>query len=116
VAALANLDILEREDLPARGLVLETTIMTSLEALLSHPLVSHLRGGVGAMAAVQIEPDAVASDSTIASRAANAARDAGVITRAIAGGGLQVSPPLTTTDDHLDELTAGLRAGLDAVL
>ena len=33
-------------------------------------------------------------------RAAIAARDAGVITRAIAGGGLQVSPPLVITRDQ----------------
>jgi adenosylmethionine-8-amino-7-oxononanoate aminotransferase len=38
-----------------------------------------------------------------------------VITRAIAGGGFQVSPPFTITSDQLDELAAGLRAGLDAI-
>ena len=48
-------------------------------------------------------------------KAAMAARDAGVITRAIAGGGLQVSPPLVITRDQLDELATGLRAGLDAI-
>ena len=38
-----------------------------------------------------------------------------MITRALAGGGLQLSPPLVITDAQLDELAAGLRAGLDAV-
>ena len=115
-AALANLDIMEREDLLTRALDLETAIMAALEPLASHPLVGHLRGGVGAMAAVQLASDALAEDATLVARAAVAVRNAGVITRALAGGGLQVSPPLITTHNQLDELAAGLRTGLDAVL
>jgi adenosylmethionine-8-amino-7-oxononanoate aminotransferase len=114
-AALANLDIVEREGLVARALEMETSIMEALEPLASHPLVANLRGGVGAMAAVQLDTDALGADATIPARAAAAARNAGVITRPIAGGGFQVSPPLITSDSHLHELTAGLRAGLDAV-
>jgi len=116
VAGLVNLDIMEREDLLTRALDLETAIMAALEPLASHPLVGHLRGGVGAMAAVQLASDALAEDATLVARAAVAVRNAGVITRALAGGGLQVSPPLITTHNQLDELAAGLRTGLDAVL
>jgi adenosylmethionine-8-amino-7-oxononanoate aminotransferase len=64
---------------------------------------------------VQLDPDLVAEDPSAAARGADAARSAGVITRAIAGGGFQVSPPFTITSDQLDELAAGLRAGLDAI-
>ena len=87
----------------------------ALAPLVGHPLVSNLRGGVGAMAAVQLDRDAIAADATLATRAAVAARDAGVITRALAGGGLQVSPPLTITPAQVQELVAGLRVGLDAL-
>jgi adenosylmethionine-8-amino-7-oxononanoate aminotransferase len=38
-----------------------------------------------------------------------------VMTRALAGGGLQISPPLTITEAQLDELATGLRTGFDAV-
>ena len=72
--------------------------------------------GVGAMAAVQLGGEALDGDPMVAAgTAAAAARRAGVITRAIAGGGLQVSPPLVITRDQLDDLAAGLRAGLDAI-
>ncbi|MBA2337404.1 MAG: aspartate aminotransferase family protein [Acidimicrobiia bacterium] len=114
-AALANLDILEAEGLLARALELEAEVMESLAALTDHPMVDHIRGGVGVMAAVQLNSTVLASDPYANVAAATAARQAGVITRAIAGGGLQVSPPLTITRDQLDELTAGLRAGLDAI-
>ncbi|MDQ3781724.1 MAG: aminotransferase class III-fold pyridoxal phosphate-dependent enzyme [Actinomycetota bacterium] len=114
-AALANLDILEAEGLLARALELEAEVMESLAALTDHPTVDHIRGGVGVMAAVQLNSTVLASEPSANVTAATGARQAGVITRAIAGGGLQVSPPLTITRDQLDELTAGLRAGLDAV-
>ncbi len=115
VAGLVNLDIIEREGLVARALEIETELMEALAPLLDHPLVSSIRGGVGAMAAVQLDEQAVGTDATLPFRAAAASRDAGVITRAIAGGALQASPPFIITREQLDELAAGLAAGLDAV-
>ena len=44
-AAHANLDIIEREGLVARGLELETEIPAALAPLLDHELVSEIRGG-----------------------------------------------------------------------
>ena len=114
-AGLVNLEIIEREGLLLRALEMETELMEVLSPLLDHPLVSEIRGGVGALAAVQVDEDAVAADETLPARAAVASRDVGVLTRALAGGGLQVSPPLTITRDQLDELAIGLRSGLDAV-
>jgi putrescine---pyruvate transaminase len=37
----------------------------------------------------------------------------GISTRAVGTGAVQVSPPLVMTDAQVDELAAGLRAGLD---
>jgi putrescine aminotransferase len=115
VAAEANLDILEREGLLPRALELESEIMDALGALNDHPAVGTIRGGVGALAAVQLADAVLNEDAHAANTVALGARAAGVITRPIAGGGLQVSPPLTISRDQLDELTAGLRAGLDAL-
>ena len=42
------------------------------------------------------------------------ARERGVIVRPLAKG-LAVSPPLTITQEHIDEIVATLRATLDAV-
>ena len=44
-----------------------------------------------------------------------AARQAGVLTRAVRGGALQVSPAFVITPDEIDVLVAGFAAGLDAV-
>ena len=63
------------------------------------------------MAALQLDP----SDATLAPRVALAVRKAGVITRAIAGNGLQISPPLVFTDGDIDEMVEGLRTGLASI-
>ena len=114
-AALVNIDIIEREGLVARALEIETELIEALAPLLDHPLVTEIRGGVGAMAAVQLDPEAVQADETLAPRAADASREAGVITRALAGGALQASPPLIITSDQVEEMAVGLRAGLESV-
>ena len=78
--------------------------------------MSEVRTGVGLLAAVQIDPTRVETDPSLPGRAATACRDeGGVITRALAGGGLQISPPLVISEEQLEELAVGLRAGLDAV-
>lgn len=107
-ASHANLDILEREGLVARGLELEREIAEALEPLAAHPLVAEVRSGTGAMAAVQLtEPE-------LAERASLVAREHGVITRVLYGGALQVSPSLVITRAELDELAAAFAAALDA--
>jgi adenosylmethionine-8-amino-7-oxononanoate aminotransferase len=115
VAAQVNLDILEREGLLGRALQLEIDLIEALAPLEAHPAVDHVRGGVGVMAAVQLSADVLEDDPTAAATAGEAALEAGVITRALAGGGLQASPPLIVDAGHLNELAQGLRAGLDAI-
>lgn len=114
-ASLANLDIIAREDLTGRSLALESELTETLAPLAGHRHVSEVRSGVGFMASVQLDPELVAADPSAPTRALLAAREAGVLTRVVGGGGLQVSPPLTTSTAQLQELTAGLHAGLDAL-
>jgi putrescine aminotransferase len=114
-AAIANLDIIEREGLDTRARGLEGAFAATLAPLTDHALVSEVRTGAGLLAAVQLDEALVAADGSLPLRAASACREAGVITRALAGGGLQLSPPLVITEGQIEELAAGLRAGLDAV-
>ncbi|HET6683541.1 MAG TPA: aminotransferase class III-fold pyridoxal phosphate-dependent enzyme [Gaiella sp.] len=114
-AAHANLDIMEREGLAERARGLETELAEALEPLVAHSLVSELRAGLGVVAAVQLSADALADDPAIADRVVAAARDEGVLGRALAGGSLQVSPALTIDAEGLAELVGGLGAALDAV-
>jgi adenosylmethionine-8-amino-7-oxononanoate aminotransferase len=112
VAGLVVMDILEREDLLARAAELEDELYQALLPLEDLPVVDHVRRGLGALAAVQLK---VGDDETLPYRAATACREAGVLTRAVGGGGLQVSPPLIMTPDQVAEMATLFRAGLESL-
>jgi adenosylmethionine-8-amino-7-oxononanoate aminotransferase len=114
-AAHPNLDIMEREQLPARALELERALTEALAPLVDHPLVTEVRSGVGVIAGVQPDPELVAADPTLPDRLRLASRASGVLTRTLVGGALQVSPALTVTRAQLDEIAAGLAAAFDQV-
>ena len=107
-AALANLDVIEREGLLSRARELEGRLATALKPLADGPLVSEVRAGVGVLAAVQIDPEALGADPTLLARVVPACRRHGIMTRTLATGAIQVSPPLSLSDDEVDELASGL--------
>jgi len=109
VAGLAVMDIIEREGLLQRAADLEGELYEALLPLESLDVVAGIRRGVGALAAIQLD---VGEDETLPSRAAVACRDAGVLTRAVGGGGLQVSPPLIMDRDQVLEMASLFEAGL----
>ncbi len=114
-AALANLDILEREGLVARGRELERDLHEALLTLADHPLVAEVRGGVGLMAALELHADLLERTPGAPFQTYRAIRDEGaVLTRPLARS-LAVSPPLTITPEEIGILTQGIRAGLDRV-
>jgi putrescine aminotransferase len=108
-AALANLDILEREGLVARGRELEGELAAALRPLEDHPLVSEVRAGTGLMAAVDLD-----SPSLVPAVYAHL-REEGVLTRAL-GGGLAFSPPLTIRSEEIELIGSAMRNALDATL
>jgi len=113
-AALANIEIMEGEGLCERAMGLESALHDALAPLAAHELVQEVRGGVGVLAAVQVQPAAVEDDPTLAARIGAACRDAGVLVRPLVGGAIAVSPPLVIEAEGLKELAEGFRAGLDA--
>lgn len=114
--ARVNLDILEREGLCGRGLELESEIAETLAPLAEHELVDEVRAGTGAVAAVQLAADRLTEDPGLPNRVVATCREAGVITRALVTGALQVSPALVISPTELKELAEGLGAGLDAAV
>jgi putrescine---pyruvate transaminase len=112
-AALANLDIIEREGLLTRAMQLEGELTTALAPLAAHPIVSEVRSGAGVLAGVQIDPEVTASDPGFMGRVVPACRKQGIMTRALASGAIQVSPPLVLDADGLAELAGGVEAALD---
>lgn len=113
-AALANLDILEDEGLVTRGRDLEDDVLAALAALDGHPLVAGARGGVGALAALELDRDLLAGRASAPMELFALARDRGVIVRPLASA-IAVSPPLTVSGDHLQLVTEALRGALDAL-
>lgn len=105
--ALANLDLLERENLLEEAARLETSLAERLGPLAEHDAVAEVRSGTGALAAVQLHeaPQAAALVPLL--------REEGVATRAVGAGGLQVSPAFVMTDDEVEELAGGFRRALD---
>ncbi|MDE0171433.1 MAG: aminotransferase class III-fold pyridoxal phosphate-dependent enzyme [bacterium] len=114
-AANANLDIIEREGLVRSAAVLEAKLANGLSPLTDHHLISEVRAGVGAMAAVQLSLDAVDEDPGLPDRLIGALREHGILTRILFGHAVQVSPPFTLDDNGVGELADGIRGALDAV-
>jgi putrescine aminotransferase len=113
-AALAVLDVYEREALIERGRELERPLADALAPLAGHPAVSEIRAGLGLLAAVQLSPDALEADAGAVARVAQGAREAGVLIRPLMGA-VAVSPPLTVEQEHIELLADAIRRGLDSL-
>ena len=111
-AALANLDIVEREDLVAAVAGSALTLTAALVPLRSHEYVSEVRSGSGLLAAVQVDPDVVADDPGVVDRLVREVRARGVLTRALAGGALQISPPFVITRAEMSSIASTIDEAL----
>lgn len=105
-AAMANLDIVERENLLAESKRLESSLHEHLAPLAEHPRVAEVRSGLGAVAAVQLVDPAEALPFVKTLRAH------GVSGRAAGQGAMQFSPSFVMTDEQVAEMAAGVRAAL----
>ncbi|MEE8406653.1 MAG: aminotransferase class III-fold pyridoxal phosphate-dependent enzyme [Acidimicrobiia bacterium] len=108
-AGLVVMDIIQREGLIERAKELEDELYNALLPLEELEVVAGIRRGVGALAAIQLD---IGDDETLPLRAADACRSNGVLTRAVGGGGLQVSPPLIMTSEQVDDMASLFGAGL----
>ncbi len=105
-AALANLDLLERDGLLQRGQELEDDLHDALQSLADHELVAEVRGGCGLLGAVALKPGVAPPAIGML------ARKAGVLVRPL-GDGVAVSPPLTATPEHFELIVEALSKALD---
>jgi adenosylmethionine-8-amino-7-oxononanoate aminotransferase len=107
--ALANLDIIEREGLLERVREAEPVLAAALDPLAELPGVAEVRHA-GLLGAIELEPG-VSADAAVLG-----ARERGVLTRALRGTALQLSPAYIATDDELRAMVAGLAEAVDAVV
>ncbi|MFI9510281.1 aspartate aminotransferase family protein [Nocardia sp. NPDC052566] len=105
-AAMANLDIIEREGLLDEAERLESTLHDKLAPLAEHPRVAEIRSGLGAVAAVQLV------DPSEGLPLVKTLRAHGVSGRAAGQGAMQISPSFVMSDDQVDELVAGFTRAL----
>lgn len=112
--AMANLDILEGEDLPGRVAAMEDAFAAAIRRLEGAPLVGEVRT-VGFTAAVAIAPDRLAADAAIPTRVIAAALRHGVASRVLRGHAIHISPALTITPEEVDVMVDGLGAALEDV-
>jgi adenosylmethionine-8-amino-7-oxononanoate aminotransferase len=113
---LANLDIIEREQLVARVRELEPALAAALAPLAQHELVSEVRTGAGLLAGIELDQASREADPALGGRIVIAARERGVITRLLRGVALQVSPPFVISAAELHQMAEVLSAALDAAL
>jgi adenosylmethionine-8-amino-7-oxononanoate aminotransferase len=112
--ALANMDIIEREGLLARGLELQDQIAAALRALESHALVGEVRAGIGALGAVALTGEALMREPKAPLRVFAHARDHGVLLRPL-GDAVAISPPLIATREDVEAAANAIAEALDAV-
>ena len=105
--ALANLEVLESERLLERVRELEPALEAALRPLERHDRVREVRT-IGLLGAVEL-------DAEIADRVAAETLERGVITRALRGVALQISPPFVITEQQLGTLAAVIAESVDAV-
>ncbi|MBF6296760.1 aspartate aminotransferase family protein [Nocardia amamiensis] len=105
-AALANLDIIEREALLDAALRLESSLHDQLAVLAEHPRVAEVRSGLGAVAAIQL------ADPAEGLPLVKTLRAHGISSRAAGRGAMQISPAFVMTDDQVSELVDGFTRAL----
>ena len=111
VAGLVNLDIIEREGLVDRAASLEPVLRELLEPLREIEGVADVRSA-GLAAAVELDARVLEANSGAPMAAVLAARQHGVLTRALRGVALQISPPLVVTEDELTAIVDAVALGV----
>jgi adenosylmethionine-8-amino-7-oxononanoate aminotransferase len=119
--ALANLDVFEKEDLLGNVRAHEAAFRATLEKLLDLPIVGDVRGD-GYFYGIELVKEKATretfdddeSERLLRGFLSTALFDAGLICRADDRGDpvIQLSPPLTCTQEHFDEMEQILRSVL----
>ena len=94
---------------------LEPVLRDLVETIRGEAGVADVRS-VGLAAAVELDADLVAANPAAPMAAVVAARGRGVLTRALRGVALQISPPFVVTEEELATITEAVRVGVRAAV
>jgi adenosylmethionine-8-amino-7-oxononanoate aminotransferase len=112
-AAMANLDIIEREGLVERVAGLEPALPRLLGPLADLDGIEEVRTA-GLLAAVQLDAAWFEERGAAPARVADEMRGHGQLTRLLAVGALQFSPPFITTEEQVGEFAEAVAASVAA--
>ena len=113
-AAIANLEIIEREGLVGRVKELEPVLARAIERLAGAPLVGEIRH-IGLTAAVAIKPEVLEHDPATPDKVVAAALRHGVASRVLRAHAIHISPPFVISEDQIDEMVDGIGNALEDV-
>lgn len=117
-AGLANVAIMEREDLPGNSARMGTYMLDRLNGLRSHAIVGDVRG-IGLMCALELVKDKRTKEPFTAFTGAGKMlkdhlAEGGMLTRA-GGNFVFLAPPLTVTEQEVDEMVDMVEASIGYV-
>ncbi len=112
---LKNLEIMEKENYPARAKELGQRLLDGLTTLMEFPFVGDVRG-LGLVCGVEIvsNKDSKLADPMLAARIFKAAQSRGLRTRPL-GNVLAFAPPIAINEEEVDEIVKRLGAAMDSV-
>ena len=113
-AALANLDIIEREGLVERVAALEPVLDKAVRRLEGTPLVGEIRT-VGLTAAVALKPSVLEADATAPDKVVAASLRHGVATRVLRAHAIHISPPFVISEEQIDAMVDAIGNALEDV-
>ena len=102
---LANLDVIEKENMAENSLAMGDRLRNGLKAR-NLPAIGEIRG-IGSMTAVELVKDQATHenfDPTLNVRVVEIAYENGLITRPLIGDSLQLSPPLSVSAEEIDAI------------
>jgi putrescine---pyruvate transaminase len=112
---LANIAVMERENLFGNVRRHEETFLGMLAKVARHGLVKESRG-IGYMGAVELSDDVLTGRPTLVEELVRACRRHGLLTRNLLGRCVQISPPLTCGPAEITMIGDALGAALDDVV
>jgi 4-aminobutyrate--pyruvate transaminase len=112
---IKNLEIMEKEDYPARARELGSRLLEGLKTLAEFSFVGEVRG-LGLICGVEIvsNKDTKAADPAMAMKIFKTAEERGLRTRPL-GNVLAFAPPLSINEEEVDEIIKRLGAAMDGV-
>lgn len=113
-AAMANIDIIEREGLVERVRMLEPILGAAVRRLVGAPLVGEIRS-VGLTAAIALAPEVLAGDPGAPEKVVAAALRHGVATRVLRAHAIHISPPFVITEAQIEAMVDGIGNALEDV-